>query len=83
MPTTPGQVIRDYAAATPNFQAVVLRYFNVYGSDPQGRLGGCAPHVVYALGGTQPVAWLLCGHGRLGVFGANVWWWRILPLSSP
>mmetsp|Transcript_42990 Transcript_42990/g.71678 ORF Transcript_42990/g.71678 Transcript_42990/m.71678 type:complete len:411 (-) Transcript_42990:439-1671(-) len=33
------QVVRDYAASTPQFTAAVLRYFNVYGADPAGRLG--------------------------------------------
>lgn len=32
-------IIRDTAKALPAFNAVILRYFNVYGSDPQGRLG--------------------------------------------
>jgi UDP-arabinose 4-epimerase len=31
--------IRDYAASDPSFQAAILRYFNVFGSDPEGRLG--------------------------------------------
>lgn len=31
--------MRDYAHATPEFQAGILRYFNVFGSDPQGRVG--------------------------------------------
>jgi len=33
------RVIADFAAANPDFQATILRYFNVYGSDPQGRIG--------------------------------------------
>jgi len=32
-------VIMDYCASNPDFMAGVLRYFNVYGSDPLGRLG--------------------------------------------
>mmetsp|Transcript_2 Transcript_2/g.2 ORF Transcript_2/g.2 Transcript_2/m.2 type:complete len:393 (-) Transcript_2:174-1352(-) len=32
-------VIRDHAQSHPNFEAAVLRYFNVYGADPMGRLG--------------------------------------------
>lgn len=31
--------IRDFAAANPDFNAAILRYFNVFGSDPEGRLG--------------------------------------------
>ncbi|GIL63174.1 hypothetical protein Vafri_17285 [Volvox africanus] len=33
------EVIRWYARSQPWFKAIILRYFNVYGSDPQGRLG--------------------------------------------
>lgn len=31
--------IRDFAVSNPGFNAAILRYFNVFGSDPQGRLG--------------------------------------------
>eukprot|EP00198_Chlamydomonas_reinhardtii_P005876 XP_001695212.1 NAD-dependent epimerase/dehydratase [Chlamydomonas reinhardtii] len=33
------EVIRWYARSQPDFKSIILRYFNVYGSDPQGRLG--------------------------------------------
>ena len=33
------QAVRDYAASQPRFEAAVLRYFNVFGADPAGRLG--------------------------------------------
>ena len=33
------QVIRDFQRAHPHFEAAILRYFNVIGSDPQGRIG--------------------------------------------
>jgi UDP-arabinose 4-epimerase len=33
------QAVRDYSAATPAFEAAILRYFNVFGADPKGRLG--------------------------------------------
>ncbi len=33
------QAVRDFAAANPGFKAAILRYFNVFGADPQGRLG--------------------------------------------
>mmetsp|Transcript_1293 Transcript_1293/g.2679 ORF Transcript_1293/g.2679 Transcript_1293/m.2679 type:complete len:401 (+) Transcript_1293:280-1482(+) len=33
------RVVRDFASAAPEFQSAILRYFNVYGSDPEGRLG--------------------------------------------
>ncbi|GAX82572.1 hypothetical protein CEUSTIGMA_g9998.t1 [Chlamydomonas eustigma] len=35
------QVIKAHASATPDFKAIILRYFNVYGNDPEGRL---VPH---------------------------------------
>ena len=31
--------IRDFAVASKDFDAAILRYFNVFGSDPRGRLG--------------------------------------------
>ena len=31
--------IRDYAVTNKDFDAAILRYFNVFGSDPRGRLG--------------------------------------------
>jgi UDP-arabinose 4-epimerase len=31
--------IRDYAKANPDFKATILRYFNVFGSDPEMRVG--------------------------------------------
>jgi UDP-arabinose 4-epimerase len=31
--------IRDYALANPKFKAAILRYFNVFGGDPKGRVG--------------------------------------------
>eukprot|EP00239_Pterosperma_sp_CCMP1384_P002242 CAMPEP_0197844702 /NCGR_PEP_ID=MMETSP1438-20131217/1682_1 /TAXON_ID=1461541 /ORGANISM="Pterosperma sp., Strain CCMP1384" /LENGTH=371 /DNA_ID=CAMNT_0043455639 /DNA_START=315 /DNA_END=1430 /DNA_ORIENTATION=+ len=33
------QVVKDFAKSNPSFNAAILRYFNVYGSDPEGRLG--------------------------------------------
>ena len=33
------EAIRDYANANRDFKAVILRYFNVFGSDPESRLG--------------------------------------------
>ena len=44
------EAIRDFAAANPDFQSTVLRYFNVYGSDPQGRLGEMPRPELRALG---------------------------------
>lgn len=33
------EIIRDFAAQNSYFKSGILRYFNVYGSDPRGRLG--------------------------------------------
>lgn len=33
------EAIRDYAQANAVFKATILRYFNVFGSDPDGRVG--------------------------------------------
>lgn len=33
------EAIKDYAKSNPRFQSVILRYFNVVGSDPRGRIG--------------------------------------------
>lgn len=33
------QAVRDFAASSPGFQGAILRYFNVFGADPEGRLG--------------------------------------------
>ncbi len=46
------QIIRDTAKATPALRFVVLRYFNVAGADPQGRIGypleNQPPHLIKA-----------------------------------
>lgn len=31
--------IKDYALANPKFRSAILRYFNVFGSDPAGKIG--------------------------------------------
>lgn len=36
-------IIRDFAQSHADFRAVILRYFNVYGADPKGRLGEYPP----------------------------------------
>lgn len=37
------QVLRDYAASDHKLQGLILRYFNVFGSDPEGLLGEYPP----------------------------------------
>lgn len=35
--------VRDHAKSDPGFDAAILRYFNVFGADPRGRLGEYPP----------------------------------------
>ena len=42
-------VIQDTAFAHPGFTFVILRYFNVAGADPQGRIGQCTPNATHLI----------------------------------
>jgi len=42
-------VIQDTAAAHPGFTYVILRYFNVAGADPEGRIGQCTPNATHLI----------------------------------
>lgn len=42
-------IIEDAARAHPNFSHVSLRYFNVAGADPQGRLGQSFPNATHLI----------------------------------
>ena len=42
-------VIQDTAAAHPGFAYVILRYFNVAGADPEGRIGQCTPNATHLI----------------------------------
>lgn len=42
-------VIEDTAAAHPGFTYVILRYFNVAGADPEGRIGQCTPNATHLI----------------------------------
>jgi UDP-glucose 4-epimerase len=42
-------VIEDTAAAHPGFRFVILRYFNVAGADPEGRIGQCTPNATHLI----------------------------------
>lgn len=42
-------VIQDTAAAHPGFAFVILRYFNVAGADPAGRIGQCTPNATHLI----------------------------------
>lgn len=57
-------VVRSVALSTPGFQSIVLRYFNVYGSDPAGRLGACCGCLPVYIALLWPVC---CGYRQGGV----------------
>ena len=40
------RAIKDYAHANPELKVIIFRYFNVYGSDPNGELGEYPPPAV-------------------------------------
>lgn len=42
-------VIQDTAAAHQDFSFVILRYFNVAGADPKGRIGQCTPDATHLI----------------------------------
>ncbi|MDZ7761970.1 MAG: UDP-glucose 4-epimerase GalE [Desulfovermiculus sp.] len=42
-------VIQDVSRAHPDFNHVILRYFNVAGADPEGRLGQCTPEATHLI----------------------------------
>ncbi len=42
-------VIQDTAAAHPDFSYVILRYFNVAGADPKGRIGQSTPDATHLI----------------------------------
>ena len=42
-------VIQDTAFAHPDFSYVILRYFNVAGADPAGRIGQCTPNATHLI----------------------------------
>ncbi len=42
-------VIQDTAAAHPGLTYVILRYFNVAGADPAGRIGQCTPNATHLI----------------------------------
>ncbi len=43
------QVLQDTASANPNFNFVILRYFNVAGSDVQNRIGQSFPNATHLI----------------------------------
>jgi UDP-glucose 4-epimerase len=61
--------IFDAAAAHPHFRPVVLRYFNVAGADPGGRLGQCTPQATHLIKVAAQTA--LGRREALSIFGTD------------
>ena len=40
-------VLQDTAVVYPEFSYIALRYFNVAGADPKGRVGQCTPNATH------------------------------------
>jgi UDP-glucose 4-epimerase len=62
-------MLRDLAAATSRLRYVVLRYFNVAGSDPGGRIGHSAPTATLLVKVACQVA--TGARPRLAIFGTD------------
>jgi UDP-glucose 4-epimerase len=62
------QMLRDLGAASA-LRHVILRYFNVAGSDPQGRIGQCTPNATLLIKVAAEVA--LGRRERLAIFGTD------------
>ncbi len=62
-------VIQDTAFAHPNFSYVILRYFNVAGADPDGRIGQCTPNATHLIKVASQAA--LRRRDALHIFGTD------------
>jgi len=62
-------VIEDTAAAHPDFSFVILRYFNVAGADPKGRIGQSTPDATHLIKVASQAA--LGRRDALHVFGTD------------
>ena len=62
-------VIEDTAAAHPDFSFVILRYFNVAGADPEGRIGQCTPDATHLIKVASQAA--LGRRSALHIFGTD------------
>jgi UDP-glucose 4-epimerase len=62
-------VIQDTNAAHPGFSYVILRYFNVAGADPQGRVGQSTPKATHLIKVASQTA--LGRRDHLKIFGTN------------
>ena len=62
-------MLRDLAAASPKLRYVALRYFNVAGSDPGGRIGHSAPNATLLVKVASQVA--AGARESLSIFGTD------------
>jgi len=62
-------VIQDTAFAHPEFSFVILRYFNVAGADPEGRIGQCTPNATHLIKVASQAA--LGRRDALHIFGTD------------
>ncbi len=62
-------VIQDTAFAHPDFSYVILRYFNVAGADPDGRIGQCTPNATHLIKVASQAA--LGRRDALHIFGTD------------
>jgi UDP-glucose 4-epimerase len=63
------QMMSDAAAANSSFRAIVLRYFNVAGADPEGRTGQQGPNTTHLIRAAVEVALGL--RPTLQIFGVD------------
>jgi len=62
-------VIRDTANAYKGFRFVILRYFNVAGADPDGRIGQCFPNATHLIKVACQTA--LNARDSMSIFGSD------------
>lgn len=62
-------VLQDAVTAHPDFSSIILRYFNVAGADPQGRIGQCTPDATHLIKVASQVA--LGRRDALHIFGTD------------
>ncbi len=62
-------VLEDTAAAHPDFSFVILRYFNVAGADPEGRIGQSTPDATHLIKVASQAA--LGRRKALNIFGTD------------
>jgi len=63
------QMLADLAAADGGFRYVALRYFNVAGADPAGRIGQLTPNATHLIKAACET--LLGGREKLRIFGTD------------